>query len=125
MQNIQVDTSKLVGESLKIFNFEPVDALKKLNAKIVKTEYLDDGSVVIYAITNLINDKVERTMTKDAKDVIIPFAGTSELNNMMHLVTRKTLKDGNISFRDLRYWFREKGINYHNIEPIFAMAEPS
>ena len=22
-----------------------------------------------------------------------------------------------ISFRDLRYWFREKGINYHNIEP--------
>lgn len=44
----------------------------------------------------VVNDKIERTMSKDAKSVIIPFAGTSELNNMMHLTTRKILKDGNV-----------------------------
>ena len=59
MQGDGVDKTKLIGESLKIFNFEPVDALKKLNAKVVKTEYLDNGLVVIYAYTNLIQEKVE------------------------------------------------------------------
>lgn len=46
---------------------------------------------------NVINDKIERTMTKNAQDVIIPYAGTAELNSNMHLVTRKALKDGDIN----------------------------
>lgn len=66
----------------------------------------------------VINDKVERTMTKDAKDVIIPFAGTSELNNMMHLVTRKTLKDGNIS---LLVDDSDKRAQLENADPTFIM----
>lgn len=59
MQNSTVDIEKLVGESLVIQNFEPISAINKLNAKIVKTEYLDDGSTIIYAFTNYIKDKVE------------------------------------------------------------------
>jgi len=58
MQNATVDIGKLVGESLVIKNFEPISAINKLNAKIVKTEYLEDGSIVIYAFTNFIKDKV-------------------------------------------------------------------
>ena len=46
---------------------------------------------------NVINDKVERTMSNNAEEVIIPFAGTAELNSNMHLITRKTLKDGNVN----------------------------
>lgn len=48
----------VIGESIRIENLEPVSALKTLHAKIVKTEYLDNGTTVIYAYTNKINDKV-------------------------------------------------------------------
>ncbi|MBQ8615225.1 MAG: YwmB family TATA-box binding protein [Clostridia bacterium] len=49
----------VVGESMVIINFEVGDAIKTLNAKIVKTEYLEDGTTVIYAFTNLIPEKVQ------------------------------------------------------------------
>lgn len=45
----------------------------------------------------VIGDKISRTNSYNAKDVIIPFAGTSELNSNMHLTLRKTLRDGDIS----------------------------
>ena len=52
----ETQTSKdVIGESLVIYNLELDSALKNLNANVVKTEYLDDGTVVIYAHTNLIN----------------------------------------------------------------------
>ena len=59
MQNEIIEKENLIGESLKISNFEPIDALKQLNAKVVKTEYLDNGTIVIYAYSSLIKDKVE------------------------------------------------------------------
>ena len=59
MQNDIVDTSELIGESLSIYNFEPIDALRKLGAKLIKTECLDSGMVVLYAYTNKICDYVE------------------------------------------------------------------
>jgi len=59
MQSEQVNKSQLIGESLKIVNFEPVNALKKLHARVVKTEYLDSGLVIIYAFSDLINENVE------------------------------------------------------------------
>ena len=49
----------VVGESLKINNFEPVSALKTLKAKMIKTEHLEDGTTVLYAYTNLIDKTVE------------------------------------------------------------------
>lgn len=49
----------VVGESMVIENFEVSSALSVLNARVVKTEYLEDGTTVIYAYSNLINDKVE------------------------------------------------------------------
>ena len=45
----------------------------------------------------VINDKLERAISKDASRVMIPYVGTAELNSLMHLTTRKTLKDGAVS----------------------------
>ena len=45
----------------------------------------------------VMNDKIQRTISSDAKEVIIPYAGTSDLNSQMHLALRKALKDENIS----------------------------
>ena len=49
---------EIIGESIKVTNFEPVSALKQLNAKLIKTEVLSDGMVVLYGYTKLIGDKV-------------------------------------------------------------------
>lgn len=46
----------------------------------------------------VMNDKIQRTISTEAEEVVIPFAGTSELNSQMHLALRKSLKDKNISF---------------------------
>ena len=52
----ETKTSKdVVGESLVIYDLELESALNTLKATVVKTEYLDDGTVVVYAYTNLIN----------------------------------------------------------------------
>jgi hypothetical protein len=47
---------------------------------------------------NVLSDKVNRTITNDAENVVIPIAGTSEINSQMHLSMRKTLKDGTMEF---------------------------
>lgn len=49
----------VVGESIIIKNCEIGDAIKTLKAKVVKTESLEDGTIVIYGHTNLIDDKVQ------------------------------------------------------------------
>ena len=46
----------------------------------------------------VVNDKIIRTTTPNTKNVIVPFAGTSELNSMAHISVRKSLKDKHISF---------------------------
>lgn len=50
---------EVVGESIKIENLEIGSALKTLSANVVKTEYLDDGTTVIYAYSSLINESVK------------------------------------------------------------------
>ena len=56
-----------------------------------------DSSLQITSDT-VMNDKIQRTISVDAEEVIIPYAGTSELNTQLHLSLRKALKDRNISF---------------------------
>ncbi len=51
-------SENLVGESMVIKNFEVGSALETLKARVVKTEYLNDGTIVIYAFTNLIKEQV-------------------------------------------------------------------
>lgn len=46
----------------------------------------------------VVNEKRERTISNDAEEVIIPIAGTPEINSLMHLSMRKTLKDGTMEF---------------------------
>ena len=50
--------SSVIGESVKIKNFEPVSAMEILNAKLIKTEVLSDGTIVLYGYSNLINKSV-------------------------------------------------------------------
>jgi hypothetical protein len=57
-------------------------------------------------------------MSNDAKEVIIPFAGTAELNSMMHLTTRKALKDGTVSLLIDDY---DKKANLEDKDPTFIM----
>ena len=44
----------------------------------------------------VMTDKVIRTLDSNAVEVVIPYAGTSELNSQMHLLLRKTLRDEKI-----------------------------
>lgn len=44
----------------------------------------------------VINDKINRTITQNAEEVIIPIAGTSEINSNMHLTLQTSLKNKNI-----------------------------
>lgn len=48
----------VIGESMIINNFEPIAALSKLKAYIVKTEEVE-GSTLIYAYTHLIKTNVK------------------------------------------------------------------
>lgn len=76
--NVHPVDSEIIGESMVILNFEIGEAIDNLNAKVVKTEYLDDGTTVIYAYSKLINEKVEvdgkkvnlQIATKDERTVI-------------------------------------------------------
>lgn len=69
---------QIQGESLVINNLEISSAIKTLNARVVKTEYLDNGTIVIYAFSSLIpknviafDEKVNlQIATKDDRSVI-------------------------------------------------------
>lgn len=45
----------------------------------------------------VINDKVARTISENTEEVIIPIAGTPEINSNMHLTLQKTLKNRKIN----------------------------
>ena len=74
MQNNYNKKYKLVGESLKIKNFEPGQAIEVLKAEVIKTEYLENGTVVIYAYSRYI-DKI---VTVDNKNVNLQIAHNDE-----------------------------------------------
>lgn len=49
----------VIGESMVIQNLEVNAALDSLLARVVKTEFLEDGTIIIYAYTSLIEDNVQ------------------------------------------------------------------
>jgi len=57
--NSMPESQNVVGESIIVENLEVATAISVLKARVVQTEYLDDGTIVIYAFTSLINDRVE------------------------------------------------------------------
>ena len=67
---------------------------------------------------NVINDKITRTMSNNAQEVIIPFAGTAEINSLMHLTTRKMLKDGTVNLLMDDY---DKKAKLEDKDPTFIM----
>ena len=50
----KIDWKNTIGECITINNFEPSRMIKDLGAQVVKTEYLETGTTVIYAYSNLI-----------------------------------------------------------------------
>lgn len=57
--NSKPNSSSVVGESLVVENLEVGSALSELKAAVVKTEFLNDGTTVVYAYSPLINRRVE------------------------------------------------------------------
>ena len=64
------EKSSVIGESMTITNFEPMAALKTLQAKLIKTENLPTGTQVFYAYT----DKINSYVSVDGKKVNIQIA---------------------------------------------------
>ena len=62
--NQKSSKNNIVGESVTTKNIEINSALQTLKAKVIKTEYLSNGTTVIYAYTNLIKSSVELFNTK-------------------------------------------------------------
>ena len=58
MSNNRV-ASHCLGESVKMENLEPISALRTLNAQIISTEMLENGTTVMYAYSKLIDSSVE------------------------------------------------------------------
>ena len=67
-------TNGVIGESIVIHNLEIGDAINLLNARVLKTECLEDGTTVIYAYSNLIKDKVDL----DGKKVNLQIANKND-----------------------------------------------
>ena len=57
--NSNQNVEALIGESLVVKNLEIGSALSTLKAKVVKTEYLENDMIVIYAFSPLIDEKVK------------------------------------------------------------------
>lgn len=55
----------------------------------------DDKEIQITS-DNVIKDKIQRTIDNNAKQVIVPYVGTAELNSKMHLLFRQYLKDTDV-----------------------------
>ena len=74
-----------------------------------------DNSLQISSDT-VINDKITRTISNNAEEVVIPIAGTPEINSQMHYSMRKTLKDKTIKFlrddTDMEAIFSDKYSNW-------------
>ena len=61
----------------------------------------------------VIKDKLNKTISGDAESVIIPIAGTPEINTSMHLSARKCLRDGKIELLrdDMEMEYKMSDIN--------------
>ena len=75
MSNSEIENKdEIIGESMKIYNFEPVAGLQSLDAIIIFSEHLDTGASVIYAFT----DKIKQYIEIDGKQVNIQLAHYEE-----------------------------------------------
>jgi len=59
MSNEVGNNDEIVGESITLQNYEVGKILDDLNAKLIKTECLNDGTNVMYAYSDLIKKQVE------------------------------------------------------------------
>lgn len=61
---------------------------------------------------SVLDEKIQREITQDGDEVVVPIVATSQSNNDMHLSFRKALKDGSIMFlkddNDMRVIFEDK-----------------
>ena len=63
MTESAVSIKDVVGESIKVYNFEPISALEELNARLIKTEQVE-GTTIFYAYSNLVDRSVNVFGTK-------------------------------------------------------------
>ena len=63
MTESAVSIKDVVGESIKVYNFEPISALDELNARLIKTEQVE-GATIFYAYSHLVDRSVNVFGTK-------------------------------------------------------------
>lgn len=59
---------------------------------------VNKDSLLQIVSTAVQNDKIQRTISDDAEEVIVPVVGTASLNTEMHLALRKNLRENKIKF---------------------------
>lgn len=52
-------TQNKIGESMVVYDFEPANAIKLLQAKVIKTEYLSTNATVIYCYSDQISKHIK------------------------------------------------------------------
>lgn len=108
-----MDSKGLGNVSFDLLTIETYDPMMNITypAWTVNTDKL-----LQISSDTVVDDKIARTMSKDAKEVIIPFAGTAELNSNGHLALRKALKEREfdllIDEHDKRAELENKDVNY-------------
>ena len=73
LSKTKLKNSSTMGESITCKNLEVANAIKVLNAKVVYTEYFENGTTVIYAYSPLIN----KTVKVKNKNINLQFAITN------------------------------------------------
>lgn len=59
---------------------------------------VNKDSLLQIVSTSVQNDKIQRTISDDAEEVIVPIVGTASLNTEMHLALRKNLREDKLKF---------------------------
>lgn len=59
---------------------------------------VNKDSLLQIVSTAVQNDKIQRTISDDAEEVIVPIVGTASLNTEMHLALRKNLREDKLKF---------------------------
>lgn len=86
------------GVGLTLFDVLTVETLDNEYGQVYKAWTVSRDNEINISSDMVIADKVQRTIDKNAEEVVIAVAGTSEINSNMHLSMQKTLRDKKIHF---------------------------
>lgn len=84
------------GVGLPIFDYLSVETMDTELGEVYPAWTVVQDKDLQIVSDKVFKDRLNRTISNEGLEVIIPFVGTTELNSQMHLSFRKNLKDGKI-----------------------------